>query len=84
MMSQQPIDDVPAFLANFTDTYLDNKRTLKEGFLDSKLFGPPIVALYLREIGRDGDGTGPVGWVQFEATVWGGEVFREKRVISPG
>jgi hypothetical protein len=84
MTNHQPIDDIPAWLANFADTYIDSNRTLQQGFLDSKLFRSPVVAVYLREISRDDGGTGSVGWVQFEATVQGGEVFEEKRVISPG
>jgi hypothetical protein len=83
MSSSQPGEDVPAWLENFAETYVNSGNPLQEGFLNRKLFNPPITGVYLREISRDGlDGTGPTGWVQFEATVRGGEVFTTERVIT--
>lgn len=78
-----PINDVLAWLDNFADTYINTNKALREGFLDSKLFGSPIVAIYLREIVRDDFDADPVGWIQFEATVRGGKIFKTNRVIRP-
>jgi hypothetical protein len=82
MPSSQSTEAVPAWLENFAETYLNSGDPLQQGFLDRNLFSAPITALYLREIGHDGlDGNGPVGFIQFEAIVRGGEVFTTKRVI---
>jgi hypothetical protein len=76
-------EDLSAWLDDFADTFLDKSANLQDGFLDSKLFGPPVEAIYLRVIARDNFDNDPVGWVQFEATIRGGEVIKTDRVRRP-
>jgi hypothetical protein len=83
MSNIEPSKDIVTWLECFADTYIDGHKAPREGFLDSKLFGPPIAAIYLRENARDNFGADPVGWVTFEATVHDGKVFKTDRVIRP-